>query len=87
MRLTTLLPCRNVCVVVPLDTVKELLPALRVPNVLNADVHPLLDVAVADNLVDDDTDSVGGDIVDDTSATVVMSVASYCRVWTNTDPW
>ena len=74
-------------IVVPLDTVKELLPALRVPDVLHPDVHPLLDVTVADDLVDDDTDSVGGDIVDDTSATVDMSVASYCRVWTNTDPW
>ena len=85
--LTTLLLRRNMRLVVPLDTVKELLPAFRVTDVLDTDVHALLDVAVADDLVDDDTDSVGGDIVDDTSATVDMSVTSYCRVWTNTDPW
>ena len=73
MRLTALLPCRNVCVVVPLDTVKELLPALRVPNVLNADVHPLLDVSVADDLVNDDTNSRGSDVVDNASSSAKRS--------------
>ena len=87
MLLTALLLRRDMCFVVPLDTVKELLPALRVLDVLHTDVYTLLDVTVANDLVDNDADSVGGDIVDDTSATVDMSVASYCRVWTNTDPW
>ena len=53
-------------VVVPLDAVEELLSALRVPDVLYTDVHPLLNVAVTDDLVDDDTDGVGGDVVDNT---------------------
>ena len=51
--------------VVTLDAVKELLPTLRVPDVLDADVHPLLEVAVAHDLVDDDTDGVWSNVVDD----------------------
>ena len=38
---------------------------------LDPDVHPLLDVSVADDLVDDDTNSTGSDIVDNASSTVV----------------
>ena len=67
-------------VVVPLDTVKELLPALRVPDVLNPNVHPLLDVAVADDLVDDDANSTWGDVVDDTGP------ASKCEIFCSSPP-
>jgi len=59
---------------VPLHPVQELLPAFRVLHVLDTEVHSLLDVTVANNLIDDDTDSVGGDIVDNASPSVVVFV-------------
>ena len=76
---TTLSLRLGVCNAVALDALKELLPTLRVPDVLNPDVHPLLDVAVADDLVDDDTHRTGGNVVDDTSAPVVADYSKSHR--------
>lgn len=57
--------------VVELDAVQELLAALRVLNVLDPEVDPLLDISVPDDLVNDDADSVWCNIVDNTSTTRV----------------
>lgn len=54
-----------------LDTVDELLTGAGVLDVLDADVDPLLDVAVADDLVQEDTDRGLGDVVDNASLAVV----------------
>ena len=57
---------------VPLHSVQKLLPTLRVPDVLDPDIHPLLDVSVPHDLVDNNTDSARGDVVDNASSTVIM---------------
>ena len=41
---------------------------------LNADVNTLFDVSVSYNLVYDDTDSMGGNVIDNSSASVVELV-------------
>jgi hypothetical protein len=56
--------------VVGLNTVKELLTALRMLDVLNANVDPLLNVAVADDFVYNDANCVRRDIVDNTGPAV-----------------
>lgn len=69
MVLTALLLRLNVLGVVCLHPVQELLTASRVPDVLNTQVHPLLHVPIPDNLVHDDTNGMGRDVIDNTSPT------------------
>ena len=57
-----------------LDTVDELFTGSRVGDVLDADVDALLDVAVADNLVEDDTERGLGHVVHNARLAVVPLV-------------
>ena len=54
-----------------LDAVEELLARAGERDVLDADVDPLFDVAVADSLVDDDADGGFGNVVDNAGFAMV----------------
>ena len=65
---------------VGLDTANELLTGTGEGDVLNAEVDTLLDVAVLDLLVDDDTDGGLGNVVNDTGLSVVDLVWHTMRI-------
>ena len=65
---------------VGLDTGEELVARARVADVLDADVDALLDVAVSDLAVEDDSNGRLGHVVDDTGLAVVDLVRHTVRV-------
>lgn len=56
---------------VGLDSVQELLSALGVLDVLDSNVDSLLHVSTVDDLVGNDSNTSGRDVVDDTGLSVV----------------
>ena len=54
---------------------------------LNTEVHALLDVTVTDNLVDDDSDGIGSDVVHNSSSSEVakeISIRKNLYKWRHT---
>jgi hypothetical protein len=54
---------------IELNTVQEFLTTLGVSNVFNTDINTLFNVAVTNDLVNDDTNGRLGDVVNDASTT------------------
>ena len=61
---------------VGLDSVEEIISTFRVLDVLDSEVHSLLHVSVSDDLVDNDSDSSSGDVVDDSGSTKAINISS-----------
>ena len=61
---------------VGLDSVQEFLSALGVLDVFDSDVDSLLHVSTVDDLVTDDSNTSGRDVVDDTGLSVVDCLIS-----------
>lgn len=66
---------------VGLDSVQELLSALGVLDVFDSDVDSLLHVSTVDDLVTDDSNTSGRDVVDDTGLSVVdYFISSFLEI-------
>merc|ERR1711871_1601184 len=72
--LDTVLLSLDLSSIVSLDAVEEFLAAAGLHHVLDADVHALGDDAASHNFVDDDTDSMRGDVENTSGAAVVELV-------------
>jgi hypothetical protein len=74
-----------------LDTVQEFLTALGVLDMFDTEVHTLFHVTATDLLVDDHTNSGLGDVVDNTSTTIIKRKKKLAytlhRRYTWTYPW
>jgi hypothetical protein len=60
-----------------LDTVQEFLTTLGVSDVFNTDVNTLFNVAVTNDLVNNDTNRGLGNVIDDTSTTTHHESISF----------
>lgn len=74
--LTALCLCLRMQVMVALHPVQELLATFRMSDMLNPEVHPLLQISVANYFVDNNTNGGRGDVVDDTGSSGIYGQTS-----------
>jgi hypothetical protein len=82
--------CFGLCVsiVVAFHSVQEFLPTFGMPDMFHADIHALLDVAIANDFVDKNAYSMRGYIVHDSSSPMrQIRRSGRLREVIWTDPW